>query len=541
MKYSKIYATSFLNALLITCLLVTSCHDDDLLKEVPKGFLSPENAFSNKDGFESAIADLHRLGRGLQTSGGLSGEGDKTITAMYGAGTDLGWYWDKKLNFGDYSLVNSTNPIAKDYWNKSFDIIKGCNVIISRLEESPLSEEDKLSIEAKARFFRAYAYRYLVYLYGDVPKIAKEFTSPKVDFVRTPKNDILAFMVEDLKFASQYLPAENSTGAHLSKAAADHFLAETYISTQDYDKAITAATKVIDGAQYELMTQRFGTYSDKPGDVFWDLFRLGNQNRSSGNTESILVWQMEFGVPGGEAEYTLERIWGPLIERLVDSEGNKAILSTDSLGRGVGFLRPSEYLETIIWQSDFENDIRNSKYNMQREFYNNNPASPEFGEVIEPRPSDLARNHFVWVKKASHPYGHPQGYDKNGRLYTDIYAVRLAETYLLRAEAYLKDDNKGNAAADINVVRARAQATLVDPGNVDIDYILDERARELVGEEFRRLTLARLGLLYDRVIQYNPISAPTIQPFNNLLPIPQDQIDRTAGGQEAFPQNPGYH
>src|SRR5690606_24834382 len=121
--------------------------------------------------------------------------------------------------------------------------------------------------------------------------------------------------------------------------------------------------------------------------------------------------------------------------------------------------RPSEYLETTLWQSDYHNDIRNSKYNMQRQFYNNNPDSPEFGQVITPRPSDLSRHHFVWVKKASHPHGHPQGYDTNGRLYSDIYAIRLAETYLLRAEAYLKNNDPTNAAIDINVVRTRANAT----------------------------------------------------------------------------------
>ncbi|WP_262714405.1 RagB/SusD family nutrient uptake outer membrane protein [Ginsengibacter hankyongi] len=79
-------------------------------------------------------------------------------------------------------------------------------------------------------------------------------------------------------------------------------------------------------------------------------------------------------------------------------------------------------------------------------------------------------------------------------MYTDIYAIRLAETYLLRAEAYLDKGDIVNAAADVNVVRARANADPVAPGNVNIAYILDERARELMVEEPRWLTLARLGL-----------------------------------------------
>src|SRR3546814_16485209 len=107
----------------------------------------------------------------------------------------------------------------------------------------------------------------------------------------------------------------------------------------------------------------------------------------------------------------------------------------------------------------FHKDMRNSSYNIQREFYNNNPASSEFGQVITPRPADTARRYFAWVKKASHPYGHPQGYDTQGRLFSDIYAIRLAETYLLRAEPYLASNDPVNAAADINAVRGRAGET----------------------------------------------------------------------------------
>lgn len=521
-------------------LLLSSCADD-LLEEVPKGFLSPENSFEDKAGFESATANLYRLGRGLRTAELMSGEGDKTVSAMYGSGTDLGWYWDRSLNFGDYTLINSTNGLASSYWDVLFEIVKGANIIIARLEDSPLTDEEKLSYQAEARFFRAYAYRFLVYLFGDVPIIAEEFSSPQLTFSRDPKTAVIDFMIEDLKFASEHLPAGNPVGDRLSKAAADHILAETYISAGEYDMAVASASAVIDDGQYQLMNQRFGSYSGSPGNVFWDMFRLGNQNRNAGNTESILVWQMEFGLQGGEAGYRIERSWGPLIESLVDSEGKRAILPSDTLGRGVGFIRPSQYLERTIWASDFYNDIRNSPHNMQRIFYNNNPESVDFGKPVAPRASDTVRNHFVWVKKAANPEGHPQGYDQGGFIYTDIYALRLAETYLLRTEAYLRMGDANNAAADINKIRARAQASLVAPEDVDIDYILDERARELVVEEPRRLTLARMEVLYDRVQRYNPVSAPTIQPFNNLLPIPQDQIDRTEGGKEAFPQNPGYN
>src|SRR3546814_10027460 len=122
-----------------------------------------------------------------------------------------------------------------------------------------------------------------------------------------------------------------------------------------------------------------------------DLFRLGNQNRNTGNKESILVWQVEFEVQGGDPGYKFERAWGPILEQLVDSDGKKAILPSDTLGRGVGFFRPSVFMEYQLWGADFHKDMRNSSYNIQREFYNNNPASSEFGQVITPRPADTAR------------------------------------------------------------------------------------------------------------------------------------------------------
>lgn len=536
MRYRKSFSTAIIYTFAGLIFSFVSCTKNDFLKEKPKGFLSSENAFLSQDGFVSAIGDLYRESRSLITVESWSGEGDKLTSALYASGTDEGYYWDKQLNFGDYTLINPTNSLATQLWQKLFKIIQGSNLILSRLDGSAIPDDQKMEDEAEARWFRAYAYRFLVYLFGDVPKITTEITEPKFDYVRVSRDTILAFMISDFEYASQHLPAKNPGDGHLSRAAADHYLAETFISTKQYDNAIAAATRVIDDGQYHLMTQRFGSYKDKPGDVFWDMFRLGNQNGNVGNTESILVWQMEYGVQGGEATYPIERSWGPYMDPLKDSKGNKAILPSDSLGRPVSFIIPSAYVDVTIWQND-DGDIRNSPYNMQRVIYNNNPKSPEFGEAIAP-PASPNRKYHVWVKKASCPEGHPQGYDPNGRMYTDIYAIRMAETYLLRAEAYFDKDDKKLAADDINVVRQRAHAPIVAPEDVNMDYILDERARELVVEEPRRLTLARLGLLYERVKKYNPVSAGTIQSFNNLLPIPQNIIDANTGAE--FPQNEGY-
>ncbi len=121
--------------------------------------------------------------------------------------------------------------------------------------------------------------------------------------------------------------------------------------------------------------------------------------------------------------------------------------------------------------------------------------------------------------------------------------MRLADAYLLRAEAYWRSGNNAAAAEDINRVRRRAswpgkEAEMeITAADVTEDFILDERARELVGEGHRWFDLARFGKLVERVKKYNFDAAPNIKDYHKLRPIPLDQIDRTEGG---YTQNPGY-
>jgi len=142
----------------------------------------------------------------------------------------------------------------------------------------------------------------------------------------------------------------------------------------------------------------------------------------------------------------------------------------------------------------------------------------------------------------------------------DLVLMRLGETYLLAAEAYLGAGDAVTALDRINTLRERARnknaiAPYNAPGSmnvsaVTIDTILNERGRELLGEQMRRFDLARTGLwnrITDRGAACNAGLAPcNLQatsftlPKHALYPIPQSQIDLTTGGSAAFPQNPGY-
>jgi hypothetical protein len=127
----------------------------------------------------------------------------------------------------------------------------------------------------------------------------------------------------------------------------------------------------------------------------------------------------------------------------------------------------------------------------------------------------------------------------------DYIAFRLGETYLLLAEAQLMQGKTTEATENVNMVRRRAAfpghetQMEITPAQMDMEMIIEERARELLGEQQRWLDLKRWGLLVERTRAHNP-QATGLQDHHTLRPIPQNQIDRTEGNDASFPQNPGY-
>ena len=482
-----------------------------------------------------------------------------------------------------------TSNIPRIHWNNLYRLVSESNTIMDRVEVADLPEEKKNQFRAKARFFRGFAFRTLAYLYGGVPLELHEVLLPKTDYVRSTRKETLEQAKNDVLFAAETLPDIVSVrDGEISSAAAYHLLSEIYLALDMNEEAVEAATKVIDNPALELMRNRFGSRAaEEPRDVYWDLFRRNNQNRSAGNTEGIWVIQFETDLPGGGSSttdlkvtgnYMLERNCCPQVRDVViKKEGIKYNpfsypIGDYSGGRGIGWGISTKYFTNTIWEDDFNGDMRNANHNFVRQFEVHNPDVKALGieyinvdhlpdgvEVIV-GPGNLTtvpgRYLYAYQSKCTTPYNHPDElYEdkatyklKNiaGTTYTDQYMFRLAETYLLRAEAYLKLDKKDLAAADINEVRGRAHATPVREDQVDMDYILDERMRELGVEEKRRLTLMRTGLLYDRVMKCNPYYANPetngdgvgMQEHYNLWPIPQSVIE--ANSDAIIEQNPGY-
>ncbi|WKN44196.1 RagB/SusD family nutrient uptake outer membrane protein [Tunicatimonas pelagia] len=548
--------------------LTQACNEDEILREEPLDFLSPSNAFVEPEHVASAVFQLYNQARSYYADNTSSGNFFThfiwgTDVAMHGRNPEVD-------GFGDYRIINSQSGVPQERWEKLYEMVYNANVVINRIEEVSFNEEaNKQTLLGEAYFFRAWAYRHLGHLYGGVPLVTEETLEPQRDFTRATRQKVYEQVKADLELARERLPevAEVDADGRLSKAAADHVLSEILISLEDYQGAIDAASRVIDNPNFALMTERFGSRADEPGDVYWDLFRLNNQNRSAGNTEGIWVMQVEYNTPGGYGDPNgdarfYERTLGPQYNRAQGTDGNALFLGPTTYhgGRGQGYIRPTDLYFHEVWQGE-EGDIRNSNFNILRRWVVDNPESEFFGDTIDmnnpnyvdfvagsSERQDTLQYFYPFVLKISMINNH---YDTEfqdeatgelagsaRRTYLDWYAVRLAETYLLRAEAYLKAGDQAAAAADINAVRERANAGAVSAGEADIDLILDERARELFMEEPRRVTLARLGLLYDRTQRYNPYAGATIEPHNNLWPIPFSEIERNTLAE--LTQNEGY-
>ena len=571
MKISKIKIS-----VLLLAFLSIGCDDDAFLEEDLKDRFTTENAFLNVAQFKTGLNQMYRQTRAYFNSA----DGARDFIKN-GYGTDVmasTTRFERTDSF--WNNLGSHSQFPNDWYNRNYQMIKNCNELLLQTENEQIewvNETQKLEIQAEIRFFRGFSYRNLATLFGGVPIVLEPVTSPKLDFKRATRLEVYQVALEDLIFASQYMPLMSDQPGRAVRAAADHFLSEVYISIGDetgdkgmYEKAIAAASRVIDGTDgdYALMQDRFGTRSNEEGkDAYWDLFRMGNQNYHDGNKESIWTIQFEKNVPGGTNIYDrplFERTFWPTFWRAnkFGFEGP----ARDWTGRGNAWIKPNNYFKYDVWKNA-DNDNRNAHHNIQRIYtapkvivngqqtdrdttYVSSVTLANGSEIeVNLKPGDTIRKEWLTSRDDTLGYFFPRifkmGTDKhidaipdNGYV-RDAYVIRLPETYLLRAEAHMKKDDVVNAAVDINTVRQRSNALDVGPAEVNIDFILDERARELWGEEWRIFTLARLGLIYERTKQFGwPADVEAVEKHHNLFPIPQSAID--ANLEHPLEQNPGY-
>ena len=557
-------------------LSIVSCKKS--LTEVPLDFYSPENSYTNKAQFESALADIY-----LKIRTNFYANADEVNNFdMLGIDADFAdnlAFTPKSVAYFGWNTLNADNAFASKWWGRLYKIIAEANTIIDRADlpaATWTSPAEKNAVVGEAKFLRAFAYRFLGNMWGGVPLVLNETKSPKFDYVRATQTEVYQQCKSDLDFATQWLPSVSTqVSGRAPKEAAFNLLSEINICLKDYPSAIKAADSVILGGANSLITARFGKWTGftsnaptyqgayKPwGDVYFDLFQDGNFNYKEGNREAIWNIEQDPGIIGGDntdvnasgGTFVMERWWGPRPWGINDLNNKPNYLQDTLMGRPVGYLTPTKYVDSLIWQykGDWNNDIRNSGFNIRRVYYWTNPTGTYYGQAItraNVKDTSLFRAAcaptFIKSVSAAHYKKFQDATSKqwhdNGRTYKDWYVMREAETYLLRAEAKMDAGDLAGAANDINVVRNRAKATPVGSGDVNIDLILDERARELYMEEFRLNTLMRLGKLVDYLKLYNgDVRENGYTPNDKLnkMPIPNSVIAANTGAK--MQQNPGY-
>jgi len=537
--------------------LLTGC-SKDILDENPPHILAGETILQDYAGFEAGLNGLYNIARHSRW------QSEKIENAINGVDnftsnyrrSDIFWNWGPTNSPDDDDLLETFAWL--------YEVVNFANTLIARAENPDVDwtiggdpANNKNRVIADCRAIRAWAYRRLAYGWGDVPMPLEEYSGSTIrtDWERTPVLDVRKQAIRDYKFAQQYIPDEASLQGRMTKGACQTLLAEMYLTIGKPDSALYWCDQVISNPAYALTTARYGVFRTDPnGSAFGDMFKEGNQNREDGNKEALWVFQFQIYAVDEQGNQMSRSVTGNYNQWVIPGKGGetgkRALQYTyDRGGRGKSYFTPTKW-----WVDSYEDqDDRAQNYILRKYFILNNAAANA------PYPADLLPAGYAYgdtVKctwsapiTASHRSLPDWPYSRKGEgtdpanmgadfSWADQIYIRLADTYLLKAEAQLKTGRPDLAATTINVIRQRSNATPIPADSVDIDFILDERSRELIIEEERRGTLLRTRKWIERTKKYNKFGSENITLRDTLFPIPQDVID--ANLTKEFPQNPGW-
>ena len=449
----------------------------------------------------------------------------------------------------DYTAgLNGDETYFRDSWRGFFRGINTANTVIDRAPNAQVTDAVRTEAVAEARFLRALYYFDLVRMFGAVPIQLTATTGPTTEANRDDVAKVYDAIVADLQFAETNLPDVQKDYGRATRPAAQHLLALVYLTRAaagDMAKAADEAKKVINSGLFSLLPK------------YADLWTFGNEKNSE------IIWSVQFtGDPLTTGPGNSSHLYYLMAYELFP--GMQRDLAN---GRAFKRFRPTNWLLNL-WDRTTDSRYEDSFTTV---YYANNAASiPKNPDgSLKFQVGDTA----IWMpgveitaaERASHPYTilTPSQYTdaafpsfnkkfidpfrltvNDVRGSRDWYVMRLAETYLIAAEALMRDGKPDEALTYVNKVRERAAkqgvvktAMDVTVADLSLDFILDERSRELAGEGIRWFDLVRTGKLLDRVKLYNTAAAKNIQSFHVLRPIPNEQITLTSN---AFAQNTGY-
>ena len=590
----------FLIGCLLGIVLFTGPGCKKILEEQPRTFFAP-TFFSTADGIQGGIAGIYSSFRGQwATQIWLQLFNSGTDETQRGAAADnsvVHWF-----TYNNPNIKSNTNNY-EGFWNTLFIDINTANGVLEYGGNADIPAATKTQLLAQAKFLRGFCYFYLVTTFGEVPLHTTFNTSASAADAPSTYADLYAQIIKDFTEASEELPntPAANTGKPAFKATALYMLAKTYLwrgwstaaQAGDFQQAYTISKSIIDNkATYNLdLLPQYG-----------DVFKEGNEYGPEVLMVIDHTKDLKFGqnsAPGTGATSGSENksnfMWRPnyptLTANYPASGGGNVTVRDVNNGRPFQRIRMNT---RYIMDVAFANRATDSRYDgtFQTVWLSNSSPMSVRGStgVTTPRgtlingvdtaiwmadrlvtPAERAAFKGVifepdYLPGATTPYTAAffpsvRKFDDSTRADMNDYSdrpyilFRFSDVYLIAAEAAFKGGASLQEAADmINVIRARAARKLrqtpadyitalaaqqVTAGDITLDFILEERTRELFAEDTRWWDLSRTKTLVQRVQQYNAEASAGVQPYNMLRPIPQSQIDLVTEGPP-YPQNPGY-
>lgn len=546
--------------MLIGALLLTGSCSKEFLRPNPLSFYEPTTTFSTESGLMAAMAicDRHLKGYWATDHNEMLILGTEYIFSelMVASATDkrnmLADIANMLTPTSDHgpTLNNLDRTNSLWYlWQETYNGIMYANTIIQYVDRvEGLADATRDIYRGQGYFHRAFRYMALVFQYGDIPLVTNVLEAPKQNYRSTRRDAILQMLTRDMELAVQWVPDQKDMAlvGLINKGACRMLLAKCYLAVGEYAKAKEQTDILIEQSGYSLMQDNFGTFNEggEPQtwpitrNVIWDLHRAENKLIAA-NREVIM------GMPnrGAEGEAFVKmltmRILYPFLfdNRVQTTDGRQALLNLRrnhadynanydymrAMGRGIATFRPTRFHMTNLWRVNGvmdDTDLRHSSeagnWVRMEDYRVNNKASSEFGKPItlfHPTTgallcSDTIRRwfdvpHYKFYLDDPVNEANIAGSDghrgaTNGGI-ADWYLYRLAEAYLLRAEAkFYINPSDPTIKDDLNVIRRRAQASQLYEGEVTIGDIMNERARELHWEEWRNVELKRVSLCLAR-------------------------------------------
>lgn len=466
--------------------------------------------------------------------------------------------WENFQNWGN----GNVNPTSIGYSFYDFNLVTRANTFLENIDNVPMDESKKKRYIAEVRFLRAYDYYRKVMWHGDIPLITKTFDSPSESIVpRTPKSEVVAFILSELEAASTDLPKENNVDSkgHATAGAAIGLKArlELYEGANTpsmYAAAATDAKRVMDMGVYAL-------FNDYPG-----IFLVDNETVQ---TETIL-----------DVQYMKDVFWNQIYRRFFAGSvgGWSSLSATQSIVDAYGMTNGKAINEA---GSGYDEDHPFADRDPRLDYtilYSGKPFNGSYYSSIDQYLPGNVPNPNYWAVDVGPDTGYniAKYYDPSGSSNPDngganVIVMRLSEMYLTYAEGKIESNAIDQSVLDaINTVRARAYNVAVgDVGNYPAVTTTNQAELRTIIRNERRVELAFEGLRYFDVKRWDlgptvlngPLMGarkgsvdfatgevtyatdrlmPETRNFfpnrNYLLPIPQSQMDLNP----ELNQNPGY-